>query len=144
MTSVTNYPMGSFLQVWSYTSFSFLLTLDLGRLRGPVPATLGCPLEHAVEGSESVPGQEYIGQLGFYETLGDLENPCTRSSGTCGSCGSLTHGTEPITVLRMEWFVAFYPDVARWDYDLPDGVWRERLDLWSPVRTQIRPYGHYV
>jgi len=99
MTSVTNYPMGSFLQVRSYTSFSFLLTLDLGRLRGPVSATLGCPFEHAAEGSESVPGQEDIGQLGFYETLRDLENACTSSSSPCGSFGGLTHRTEPITVL---------------------------------------------
>lgn len=99
---MTNYSMGSFLQVRSYTgytSFSFLLTLDLGRLRGPVPATLGCPFEHAVEGSESVPGQEDIGQLGFYEPLRDLENACTRSSGPYGSRDGLTHGTEPITVL---------------------------------------------
>jgi len=79
MTSVTGDPMGSFLQVWSYTSFSFLLTPDLGRLCGPVPATLGYPLEHAVEGSRSVPGQEDIGQLRFYETLRD--------------------GTEPIAIL---------------------------------------------
>jgi hypothetical protein len=58
----TDYLMGSFLQV-CYTSFSLLLTLDLCRLCGPVPATLGCPLEHAVEGSKSVPGQEDISQL---------------------------------------------------------------------------------
>lgn len=44
----------------------------------------------------------------------------------------------------MEWFVAFDPDVARWDYDLLDGVWRERLNLWSPVRTQVHLSGHYV
>ena len=122
-------PLGSFLRVWSYTSLSFHLTLDLGRLWRPVPATLGCPLEHAVEGSKSVPRQEDIGQLRFYETLRDLENGCTSSSGTCGVCGGLTHGTEPIAILRMEWFVALDPDVARWDYDLLDGVWRERLDL---------------
>jgi len=29
----------------------------------------------------------------------------------------------------MEWFIAFDPDVARWDYNFLKGVWRERLDL---------------
>lgn len=48
--------MGSLLQVWSYTGFSFPLTLELSRLCGPVPATFGRSLEHAVEGPEPVPG----------------------------------------------------------------------------------------
>jgi len=71
---MTEIPLGSFLWVWNHTNFSFLLSLDLGRLRGPVPATLGRSPEHAVEGSKPVPRQENVGQLRFYETLRDLEN----------------------------------------------------------------------
>lgn len=41
----------------------------------------------------------------------------------------------------MERLIALDPDVARWDQDFLDGVWRERLNLWSPVRIQLRPYG---
>jgi len=83
------HPMGSFLWVWNHTNFSFLLSQDLGRLRGPVPATLGRLLEHVVEGPKSIPGQEDIGQLRFYEPLRDLENKWARSSGACGSRSDL-------------------------------------------------------
>ena len=50
----------------------------------------------------------------------------------------MTYRTEPITVFRMEWFVTFDPDMAGWYYHFLDGVWRERLNLWSRIRILKR------
>ena len=41
----------------------------------------------------------------------------------------------------MERLVTFNPNVARWDHDFLDGVWRERLDLRLSMRIQMRPHG---
>lgn len=79
--STAKHPTDSPPQLWSYTGFSLPFTPYLSGLCGPVPATLGRPLEHAVKGPKPVPGQQDVGQPGFYETLRDLENTRARSSG---------------------------------------------------------------
>jgi hypothetical protein len=89
-TSMTEHGMGSFLWGWSYTSFSFHLSMDLGRLCGPVPATLERPLEYAVKGPKPIPRREDIGQFRFDETLRNLGDTWGRSSGACGLCGGLS------------------------------------------------------
>ena len=89
-TPMTKHGMGLFLWDWSHTSFSFLLSLDLGRLCGPVPATLERPLEYAVKGPKPIPRREDIGQFRFNETLRNLGDTWGRSSGACGLCGGLS------------------------------------------------------
>ena len=37
----------------------------------------------------------------------------------------------------MKRFVTFNPDVAGWNYDFLNGVWRKRLNLWSSIRIQM-------
>jgi hypothetical protein len=71
---MTEHRMSSSLYVWSYTSSPSLLSLDLRRLCGPIPTTLRCPLKQVLEGPKPIPRQEDIGQVGFDETQGDLDN----------------------------------------------------------------------